>query len=210
MIVRTIFLIFFSLLGSNAIAQVELGVTAGATFPSYKVSSGNVSLTSDIKVGFTAGFIAHYNISERVSLMPELNFVQKGGVLNVSSSNIKNSSTYNYLELPVNIVYKINAGTGSFFIGAGPEFGLGLGGSYKITGMYEETGDIHFGSGGEDDLKSFEFSLNFVAGYKFSKGFLIKGNYDFGLNDIAPVQAGSDGVFHNRYFAITFGYLFLK
>ncbi|MFI5155470.1 MAG: porin family protein [Chitinophagales bacterium] len=210
MILRTCYLVLLSFTVNQAMAQVELGVTAGATFPTYKVSSGNVSMTSDIKVGFTAGIIAFYNLSEKIGLMPELNFVQKGGILNVTSSNIKNSSTYNYIELPLNIVYNFKGSTGSFFIGAGPAFGLGLGGSYKITGMYEESGDIHFGSSGEDDLKPFEFSLNFVAGYKFSHGFLIKGNYNFGINNIAPSHAGSDAAFHNRYFAITVGYFFLK
>lgn len=188
-------------------AQVALGLTAGASFSSYKLKQGIISATTDLKVGFTAGLAAFIPLDKNLSIQQSLNFLQKGGIYKNKFDNTTNKTTFNYLEMPINLIYQVPSASGKFFIGAGPSLSAGLNGSYKITGMYEESGDVKFGSTNTDDLRTFEIGLNFLAGYTFKNGFMVTGNYNLGLSNLS----NDDGAgFYNRYFALKLGYLFSR
>lgn len=189
-------------LAEVATAQ-KIGVNAGLTLPSYKISAGDVSLASGIKPGFTVGVFSSFALNSHLSFRPGLNFVRKGGNLKDDGDNTHHSVSYNYLELPFNFVYNVSSLAGKFFIGGGPSVSFGLSGKYKITGMYEESGDVKFGFGEDDDLKPLEMGLNLLAGFQFKKGFIVSGGYNLGLNNIS---GDGDLKFHNRYFAIRVGY----
>jgi hypothetical protein len=183
------------------------GFTAGVTFASFMIKSDNVSTSSGTKVGFSAGLLSSFHLNSHFSFQPALDFIQKGGELKNGNNSITENAAYYYLSLPLNFVYNIHSAKGVFFIGAGPSVGIGLFGHYKITGMYEESGDIKFGGGGDNDLKVFEFGANALAGFSFKKGLLIAAQYDLGLNNISSVNNAS---FHNRCFGLKLGYLFQK
>ncbi len=188
-------------------AQTTFGATVGASFASYKVKSGDVSVASDVKPGFSIGLSSFIVLNKNFSFQPSLNFVQKGGILKDASESTTDKSTFNYLELPLNFIYNTHSVAGKFFIGAGPSFDIGLSGRYKITGMYEESGSVHFGNSEDDDLKRIGVGLNLLAGYEFKSGMLISGNYNFSLNNLSN---DSDASLRNRYFGIRLGYLFVR
>ena len=188
-------------------AQTAFGATVGASFASYKVKSGDVSAASDVKPGFSAGLSSFIVLNKNFSFQPSLNFVQKGGTFKDPSESTSNKSTFDYLELPLNFIYNTHSVAGKFFIGAGPSFDIGLSGRYKITGMYEESGSVHFGNSENDDLKRLGVGLNLLAGYAFKSGMLISGNYNFSLSNLSNESEAS---LHNRYFGIRLGYLFVR
>ena len=188
-------------------AQTAFGATIGASFASYKVKSGDVSVASHVKPGFSIGLSSFIVLNKNFSFQPSLNFVQKGGILKDASESTTHKSTFNYLELPLNFIYNTHSAAGKFFIGAGPSFDIGLSGRYKITGMYEESGSVHFGNSEDDDLKRIGVGLNLLAGYEFKSGMLISGNYNFSLNNLSN---DSDASLRNRYFGIRLGYLFVR
>lgn len=101
----------------------------------------------------------------------------------------------------MNFVFKANAGSGKFFVGAGPSIGFGISGTYK-SGSEEE--DVNFGSDSEDDLKPFDFGGNILAGYELSNGLFFALNYNTTLNNLSTE---SDVTSRNRYFGIRIGYL---
>ncbi len=186
--------------------QPSFGFTAGATFASYKVSASSVSVTSKTKAGFSLGMLLSVPAGKNFSFQPALNYVQKGGRL--KEDNITDQSTFNYLELPLNFVYTAPSAQGSFFVGVGPCLSMGLSGKEKYKdGTNEETTDIKFGSGDNDDLKSFEAGINCLAGYKFKGGFLVAANYNAGISNIAITSEGDNSKAHNRYFGVRIGYM---
>jgi len=191
--------------------NTSFGITAGAVFTSYKAAVESVSITSRTKAGFTAGAVVSIGMGKYISLQPALNFVQKGGTFKDEGSADK--TTLNYLELPLNIVYNTSGAKGKFFAGAGPCFSMGLSGKDKYKDdYYDETTDIKFGSGTDDDLKPLEVCINIIAGYQLKNGLFIAANYNAGLNNIANGDSfySVDTKYHNRYFGVRIGCMFGK
>ncbi len=189
-----------------AFAQTKFGVSAGTSFASMKTKMESVSVTSDSKIGFSVGFLADLGISENFAFQPGLNFNQKGG--KSKAGDVETTSTLNYIELPLNFIFKTQAGNGKFFGGLGPVLGYGISGKNKYKdGGQSETDDIKFGNDEmEDDIKPFEASGNILAGYEFANGFFASVNYNMGLSNLA--LGDGDYTVKNRFFGIRIGYMF--
>jgi opacity protein-like surface antigen len=189
---------------TQAQSKVTFGVTGGITSASQKYGTDDDQETSDSKIGLTLGGFANIALSDKLTLQPGLNFTQKGGKESVG--DVDYSATLNYLEIPVNLLYNIEAGSGSVILGAGPTIGYGLSGKSKAEFEGDsESSDIKFGSDeDEDDYKPFELGLNFVAGYKLSNGLSFALNYNLGSN----IALGDGAKANNRYFGIRIGYTF--
>jgi len=94
------------------------------------------------------------------------------------------------IEVPVNAVYYIPAGTGNVFIGAGPYIGFNVSGKVKTKGQeggisIDEKNNIKF-SGDEKDMNRIDAGANFLLGYKLENGLLINGGYNLGLTNLVP------------------------
>lgn len=183
-------------------AQTSFGITAGVTSAFIDSKSDGLTLSSDTKAGFTAGFTVSSSLAKHWSIRPELNFVQKGATINFTDEAVKFNTRFNYLELPVNVVYSAK---GKFFFGGGPSLAYAISGKYKITGMYTESGDLKFGSDADADFKTFEFGLNILVGYKLVNGIFFAASYNAGINNISATNDEKD---HNSYFGLRIGYMF--
>jgi len=182
--------------------DAKIGVTAGIAVASQKFKSSGVNISGDSKVGFTAGVLADLGLSENFVFQPGLNFTQKGSKFTFNGET--ETQTLNYIELPLNLLYKTPAGSGSFFGGIGPVLAYGISGKAKASG---QSADIHFGSSDTDDYKAFEFSGNILAGYELPGGFIVVVNYNLGFSNIINnADSGDSG--KNRYFGIRLAYLF--
>ena len=190
-----------SLITMNA-QNARFGITAGTAIASQKYKASGINISGDSKVGFTAGLFANLGLSENFAFQPGLNFVQKGS--KISSGGATATQTLNYIEVPLNVLYRTPAGSGHFFGGVGPALGYGVSGTAKSDG---ESQDVHFGSSDTDDYKPFEFSGNILAGFEFSNGFLVSANYNHGFNNILN-GGGSDASAKNSYIGIRIGYMF--
>lgn len=190
--------------------KTSIGVQAGLTLSSYKVKSSGLGVTSDSKAGFMAGVILDVGIDPHFSFQPQLNFVQKGGILKADdgANSGKVTTTLNYLELPLNFLYKAPTSGGNFFVGLGPALSYGLSGKHKIevNGQTEKE-DVSFGSGADDDLKRFDLGINGLIGYHFNPGLFLSVNYDQGLLNLNNSSGDS---YRNHFFGFTLGYLPLK
>ena len=186
------------LLSTFSFAQkARLGFSGGATLANMSMKLDDIKISASSKIGFTAGLLLDKPISDHVIFQPAVNFVQKG----TKSKESDGSATLNYLEVPLNFMYRSNNRDG-FFAGAGPSFAYGLGGKSK-DGDFKE--DINFGSGDNDDLKSFEFGANITAGYITRSGFLIAVNYNMGISNL---EIDSDyGKTRNNYWGLRLGYI---
>lgn len=186
------------------IAQAQkssFGFTAGATLSRITARFEGGSLNTKSKVGFTAGVIGDVPISKELSFMPALNFVQKGG--KSKSESFESTTTLNYIEIPLNFVYRTPGQSGHLLIGAGPSFAYGVSGKMKDNDPTEPMdAKVKFGTSNEDDFKPLEIGANLLLGYQFKNGFNIAANYNIGLNNISPQEAIK---VHNNYFGLRLG-----
>jgi len=210
-------------------AQTGFGIQAGAIASTvdFSMDEEDRELYGNKKMlpGFKVGFFAEVPLTDNLYFNPELNYVYKGGKYDNHIENefgkgdITTKITTSYLELPLNLMYKVN-GEHGFYVGAGPVVGMGLSGNGKITARGSdsegnsiddtEKGKIIFdGKENADDddshLKRIEMGLNAFAGYELQNGLRFQIQYRPNFTNLSPEKEGS---YRNSYFGLTIGYRF--
>jgi len=129
---------------------------------------------------------------------------------------IQNTLKLGYIELPLNITYKIPISSNrknSFFISAGPYLSFFYSGKSSqqsrilasgSTDKYEyQSGDVDLGVGnGPDKYKTFDMGINAKAGFEFGN-VMISGFYSRGLTNF--YTATYNGTFHHELIGATLG-----
>lgn len=170
----TIFLLLLFSITELHAQESSFGIKGGAS--AYQITSefGDISSTSDRKIGFEAGIFADFPINRLLSIQPEAVFSQKGG--EETSQSLGNSSiTLNYIDVP--LLLKINApveGMLQPFIFGGPYAGY----------LVEATSEAE---GGSQDLTDFLNEIHY--GIKLGLGvnigsLLIDARYDMGIANL--------------------------
>lgn len=204
---------FLMLLGSGAVlvasAQNSSVILKGG------LNSSNVSITSNGDVedaksltSFHAGIVGDLKLAKIIYLQPGILFTGKGTKTQNGQQSDANyyraTSNPYYIEVPVNLVFKLPLGKTKLFAGAGPYLAVGVAGKNKVEGRYlgiafDTESDIEFS---DDDpttlnyeegagfgiLRRFDYGLNGTAGIEFNK-VLFSLNYGHGL---AKLQSGHD------------------
>lgn len=183
------------LFGLGAFAQTPLGygIKAGVNIPNYHYSDIDFDTKSSTNFHVTAYLDAP--ISSNFYIQPGISLQGKGAKFaegEFFGDNYKITQNTMWLEIPVNAVAKFHTGyAGNFYIGAGPYAAFGLSGKNKVTSGSDsnDLGDFKFGK--DEDQKSFDAGINFLAGYQLSSGLTIGAGYGLGLTDIAPNNTAS-------------------
>lgn len=224
--------LFFSV---QSFSQVKFGFKAGGNVCNMKFdidSEYGDEPETKVKMGFHIGLITDISFIENtLSLQPSLLFSNKGFSydfeemlddafddegMDMDDYEGYARMKYNYIELPINLVYK-NSG---FQVSAGPYVAIGIGGrfkhdfSYEVDGMDFESDDFYdedtyklesvFGKVDDDryedylddddvyDLyRAFDFGLNFGIGYQV-KSVLFNVGYSVGLGNLTPKYDADD------------------
>ncbi|WP_315821067.1 porin family protein [Paraflavitalea speifideaquila] len=195
----------------SAAGTTTFGIRAGVNFQNLNGKFAGSDLDNKIKVGFNAGVNAEIPIADEFYLQPGLLFSSKGAK---ADNNSDTKVNINYLELPVNVVYKTILGTGNLLLGAGPYAAYALGGKIKTN---NGNVDLEFDSNlkpGEIlkygyTFKRFDFGANLLVGYEFSNKFSAQLNAQLGLANISPKIDGLDKKDYrtkNTGFGISLGY----
>jgi Outer membrane protein beta-barrel domain len=187
--------------------RTSFGFAAGATFSNIYAEVDGERDHGKIKPGLTFGAVADISLGNKCSFQPALNFVQKGTKDEDEDYGEKMKLNFNYLELPLNLLYKGNSGGGHFFVGGGPAVSYALSGksTYEYNGDKEKQ-SIHFGGRDNDDFKAFDFSLNGLIGFQASSGVFVAFNYTHGLGNLF-INGSDDGKLRNTSFGLKIGYL---
>ena len=190
-------------------SRITYGVKAGVTFPTVTGGDAIKSITS-----FYVGGMVDIPVSSMFSVQPGLSFIGKGYIeeLDYSAFGLPEGdvvltfkSNPFYIEIPVNLVAKFEAGPGKLFVGAGPYVSFGVAGKLKRTFSGTQLADLRAGDsivadqlkdveadlkfGTNKDLKSLDFGLNFLLGYQLTNGLSINGGYGLGLTGIKTDSA---------------------
>ncbi len=169
----------------------KIGMAFSTLTPDYTDANGykhQFSLTDGLKIG---GFI-QLPAGKNILIQPELFFIVKGGDEKVSFDSVQYTNygprRISYVELPINILAKLKAGTGFFLAGGGPSFAF----SRK---RYFDAGP------------RFDAGLNLLLGFQWPLGFLVNLNYTKGFSNTEHAATGVPKV-TNSSFGICVGYAF--
>jgi hypothetical protein len=197
----------------SANAQVQFGIKGGlnVTNRTDDYDDGS-SYNYDDRVGFHIGFISDISLGFNMTLQPGILYSQKGCTIPEDESNYEQKYNLNYIDIPFNLMYKLDAGLAKIYFAAGPNFGFGIGGKYKVIGIsdqqdysgYDVSSDINFGSGNGDDFKTFDVGFNLGAGIQFSS-IQLGLQYTFGISDLSNDE---DYSIRNNGLGISLTYLF--
>jgi hypothetical protein len=192
--------------------KTTFGVRAGVNFQNIngKNANGN-DLKNDIATGFHAGVNAEVPLGTGFYLQPGVLYSQKG-----TEFDNDNQVKLNYIEVPVNFVYKPILGTGRMLLGFGPYVGFGLGGKVKTASTerdveYEKTVNSSTPSLTAGVYKGVDAGANFLAGYEFAKNISFQVNAQLGLLNINPEFQGAsndESKWKHTGFGVSLGYRF--
>jgi hypothetical protein len=210
---KTFLTLFLAGIVFSSFSQVRFGAQVGANIATASLKepdSPGYSYTKKSRTGFTAGFLADIPIVSGLHFRPELNYTQKGCTIKgvYIGGVFTDKYQFNYLDLPLNFTYNIEAGPGNVFVGLGPMIGLGFGGKVKTDDNgIKESWKIKFdGKNTSDDyyhFKAIDFNLSTIAGYQLNMGPFISLGYNLGFNDIDPFDGYE---WKNRSFFVKLGY----
>lgn len=202
-------------------AQVSLGIRGG--YVNTGLESSGAAPGTTRQDNWQAGLYANIPLFERGYLQPGIGYIVKGAGLGYALShpvNLFSSGAtklkLQYLELPVNLVYKVPVSFGKLFIGAGPYAAYCLRGDYNLAvysnGQLVQSGSQQLGFemapnvfGTNINVQRWDAGLNFSAGVELNCFLTLSGHYGYGLVDIDK-SAGND--FRNRYWGVSLGFLF--
>ena len=197
-------------------SKISFAILGGANF--HNLNGNDITggkLNNDMLLGFHAGVNAAIQIAPEFYFQPGLMFVTKGAKNSVGSYT--GTTTLNYIELPLNVVYKAALGNGFIMLGFGPYVAYGIGGKYKgELGPFTGEKDIVFqGIADSNDsyynYKAFDAGANIFFGYEMAGGIFLQLDAQYGMLNINPEYKGltSDkSVTNNTGFGLSLGHRF--
>jgi len=196
-------------------AQTEpttFGVKAGINFQNITGHDMNgYQLGNRLKAGLSLGANAQIPLTTDFYLQPGLEFNQKGA----KSGDGYYSTTLNYIDVPVSIVYKPEVGAGHLILGAGPYIGFGVGGhvsdgTTNTQVIYQNQINPNDANSGYPYFKRVDAGANLFAGYEMTNRVSFQINAQLGVAKTNPTIAGySDpSAAKNTGFGFSVGYRF--
>jgi hypothetical protein len=188
------------------------GIRAGVNFQNLNGKYAGFDMENKLKPGFNVGVNAEIPLADEFYIQPGLLFTTKGAKAEDDADNGK--ININYLELPVNFLYKPVLGTGKLLLGFGPYAGYAIGGKIKSD---DGDMDLEFEKNVSTPLQAiytfrrFDFGANVLAGYEFSNKLSFQLNAQLGLANISPEITGTDADDYktkNTGFGVSLGYRF--
>lgn len=225
-----LFILILLLLGDGIQAQLRIAIVGGPNIASV-LEKNNLPQWDSIKNGYSSrtglhlGFIAdlQLGLDSKFYFQPGIIYSNKGRKYangrdslystpdtTLSTGYYVDATQYiNYIDFPLNIVYKNPIGkTSKFLVGAGPYLSFFYNGNEKrnmnlsgIAFTSEENKDLPVGNG-IGKYKTLDFGVNALAGIEFKKIF-ITANYSRSVSNF--YQAAYDGNFKHQVLGVTLG-----
>lgn len=218
---------------------VEGGINLNNTLDHYQ----GETTSNQAKVGFHAGVVGDFLLTDHVYLQPGLRYIMKGGQQErsytmtaangtMSETEMKSKITLNYVELPLNIVFKFGGNDSRFFVGVGAyaatlldaknkyksETTVGTGDNKVEMPKVEDTKDMSIGSKDGDDYPRMDYGLSGLVGWQMRNHWYVKGSVEAGLRNLAANRMNpgtnfvapnmSDNTAKNISYLLTVGYMF--
>ncbi len=199
-VILTLLVAILSMGAANA--QLRFGVKAGVNLNS--LSHLDKGLKDADKCGFTGGLMAEFQVPV-IGIGLDLSAMYTHMSSEIKDGNENYDLAKNFLEIPINLKYKIGIPVVSRivtpFIFTGPSFAIRLDKNKKDVAHFIQT-------------KGVQTVWNVGIGVELIRHLQIQGGYGFGINNIAKKVAASQGQSYdfkklrNNYWTITAAWLF--
>jgi len=184
---------------TNGVAQVQLGLQAGANFADVTLDPTQEGFETSMKTGFLFGGMVFYSFSPILGLQVEPAYVQKGAKVDLTLSEAgetvqaEATLTADYIDIPVLLKASFGDGPVKPYLLAGASIAFLLGDVEleldKATINGQDVTDMIPSDERTQKLetKSTDFILNFGGGVLIPLGqvnIFIEGQYNLGLSDL--------------------------
>jgi hypothetical protein len=200
-------------LGVKAQTKTTFGVRAGINFQNLngKDVAGN-DLDTKIKTGINLGVNAEIPVAPDFYVQPGILFSTKGAK---DKTYRKVNYRLSYIEIPINLLFKPELGSGKLLLGFGPYVAFAVGGSYTDANGnkrdYEFDNKITAAEAyAKPYVKRMDFGGNLLAGYELSSKLSVQLNAQLGMVNISPKIEGitDKSKAKNTGFGLSVGYRF--
>jgi hypothetical protein len=206
---------------------LHFGVEGGVTLNNLYHLQEDFQTSNMLKVGGHAGFLLNFG-SGRWAVQPGLRYIMKGAEIEDSYQDAlwhietKHKLTFNYIELPLNIVWSSgNWGAGRFMVGFGGYAAYMFNAEEKfkvktksmLEGAPPETTvegkrTLSRGNPDDHDVRSYDAGLGGFIGYQFTGGVYLKAGGEWSLVDLQKNVALGNFYERNYNFLFSVGYMF--
>lgn len=168
----------------------------------FKQSNAQVSASFGPEIGFTASGLYDEDADVQAGLHGHIGgtaHIQFGRFFAVRPSVLFRTGTFqedveddykmtlHRLVVPVPVLFSYQFdNNGKIFVGAGPNFGLHLGGNVKDYN--ENKTKLKFGSSADDHLKKLDIGLHIKTGYQFGNGIALSLFFNNGFTNLNPAS----------------------
>lgn len=181
------------------------GLKGGVNFSQLRGASME---TDGVRIGSHVGIVAHFDLSEKFSLQPEITYSTQGYRINTATGINDNGTTavyklnerFDYINIPVLVGFEFAR---NWTFQMGPQLGISIGNSVDLE-IIEGQNDFQLFSLGSL-LNTIEFGLG--SGFQFDiNSFFIQARYIFGLSEVIGLGA-ANGLFNSNG-QVSVGYKF--
>ena len=216
--IALILLLSVSFANAQEKSKVSLGILGGLNFQNLNGKDvGGDKLENDMLLGFHGGVNVQIPIAPEFYFQPGIMYSSKGA--KNTSGSIKSTTKLNYIEVPLDFVYKASLGKGFFMLGFGPYVSYGMSGNVKtVSGSVTLNRDVKFKSvveTGDNILvpyyKAFDAGANIFVGYEMASGLFLQLDTEFGMLNINPeykILSDDKSSTKNTGFGLSLGYRF--
>lgn len=184
---------------ANTFPRWRLGLKGAVQSASLAFSAGIPSSAIKGLVGFHAGLIADNSLGNAVTVRTQVLYSTKGCRLSDGLDSEDFSITY--LEVPIDLLFKIPTASGQLLLGGGGYYAFALNGKLGSD-------DLRIGNGRTDNIISSDYGVRASAWYDLSSGLTLNAFYNLGLTNINAVSGGA--TIKNRTFGLGIGYFIFK
>lgn len=184
------------------------GIEAGANLNNMLNQYQGETVSNQIKVGFHAGFVGDFLLTEHFYLQPGIQYNMKGGQNERSATVLipggtdryerKDKLTLSYVSLPINLVYKFGGENGGFFIGAGgyaaalvdartkfkEEMTTKVANESDVEIKSDGSSKLAIGNNAGDDITRMDYGVQGLLGVELNNNWYIKGTAQAGLRNV--------------------------
>jgi hypothetical protein len=169
------------MISTASFAQAKFGAKAGTNFSNVTDKGAGITSTYVSKTGLNFGLFADFEISDKFSVQPELNFSQMGAKQTDTELGITETTKLNLNYIAIPVLAKVHISDLALMAGPQLSFLTSAKAKTTITGLGSETTDETV------DFKGSEFSLILGAEYGFGDKFVLGARYQAGLSDLGKV-----------------------
>src|SRR5687768_14550465 len=197
---RLVFIVLALQIWSLSQAQVKIGGKIGLNFSDQHATVGGTVNSTNLHAELQAGLVADVHVHGNFYVQPQLLYSRKGATHKAFAGGGNTSIKMNYIEVPVNLVYKKEVAFGKVFFGGGPVAGYGFGGEIITNDQA-----VKLYSSGLNQFSRYDVSANVTFGVELPFGIFGSVVYQHGFKDI---HKAADITVKNRTVSLSAGILF--